>query len=490
MGRPVVKPAVLMLALVAITATGCYSIRPSDGGGQTSFSPPRVVNASDVALPEGYKIEVVATGFTFPTDVTFDDSGTPYVVESGYSYGEVWTVPRLLKVNPDGAAKEVVRGGNNGPWTGVTYSGGSFYIAEGGQLEGGRILRVTADGKVSSLIQNLPSLGDHHTNSPVVGPDGKIYFGQGTATNSGVVGKDNAKFGWLKRFPQFHDIPCQDVTLTGQNFETPDVLEKDSKERVITGAFSPFGKATTAGQVIKGRLPCGGAVMRMNPDGSSLELVAWGFRNPFGLAFAPDGQLYATDNAYDDRGSRPVWGTGDHLWRVTQGTWYGWPDFSGGEPLNQQYFEPPGGPRPPLLLQKHPNRPPKPAAILGVHASSNGLDFSNSPRFGHMGQAFIAEFGDQSPDTGKSLYPVGFRVARVDITNGHVEAFAVNKGSRNGPASKNGSGGLERPIAARFDPSGNALYVVDFGVMLMDAKGPKPQLGTGVLWKIIRQGAS
>ena len=479
-------PALVALCLAAIATTACYNLRPSSGGGQTAFTPPRVMQPSDVALPAGYRIEVVASGFTFPTGITFDDAGIPHVVESGYSYGEVWAAPRLLRINADGSVREVASGTRNGPWTGVTFSKGAFYIAEGGQLEGGRILRVTPDGNITRLIENLPGKGDHHTNGPVIGPEGKIYFGQGTATNSGVVGEDNAKFGWLKRFPDFHDIPCRDITLAGHNFESADIIKEGSLGKVATGAFVPFGTPTAAGQVIPGRLPCSGSIMRINPDGTGLELVAWGFRNPFGLAFAPDGQLYATDNGYDDRGRRPVWGAGDHLWRVTQGTWYGWPDFSGNLPLNREDFKPPRKEIPPLLLQQHPRKPPRPAAILGVHASSNGLDFSRSPRFGHVGQAFIAEFGDQSPDTGKSLHPVGFRVVRVDLSNGHVEDFAVNKGRKNGPASKIGSAGLERPVAVRFDPSGEALYVVDFGVMLMDAKGPKPQRETGVIWKITR----
>jgi glucose/arabinose dehydrogenase len=126
--------------------------------------------------------------------------------------------------------------------------------------------------------------------------------------------------------------------------------------------------------------------------------------------------------------------------------------------------------------------------VLGVHASTDGLDFSRSAAFGYVGQAFIAEFGDQAADTGKVLHPVGFRVIRVDVTNGRVDDFAVNKGRHNGPATKIGSAGFERPVAARFDPSGNALYVVDFGIMLMDKTGPKPQQETGVLWRITRGG--
>ena len=47
-----------------------------------------------------------------------------------------------------------------------------------------------------------------------------------------------------------------------------------------------------------------------------MELVAWGFRNPFGLAVAPDGRLFVTDNGLVVRGSRPVWGSPDVLWEI------------------------------------------------------------------------------------------------------------------------------------------------------------------------------
>lgn len=390
-------------------------------------------------------------------------------------------------MNTDGSVAEVARGGKNGPWTGVVYANGAFYVAEGGQLEGGRILRITPDGKITALVDKLPSFGDHHTNGPAIGPDGKIYFGQGVVTNSGVVGEDNFKFGWLKRFPKFHDVACQDITLSGENYESPDVVN-GSDQPVRTGAFVPFGTTTSAGQVIKGQLPCSGAILRVAPQGGPLELVAWGLRNPFGLAFAPDGHLYVTDNGYDDRGSRPIWGAPDVLWRITPGAWYGWPDHSEGQPVTMDAYKPPSKSAAKLLLSKHPGKPPRPVAVLGVHASSDGIDFSRSNAFGHVGQAFIAEFGDQAPTTGKVLHPVGFRVIRVDVSNGRIEDFAVNKGRKNGPASKIGGGGLERPVGLRFDPSGNALYVVDFGIMLMDKQGPKPQQQTGVLWRITRSG--
>ncbi|HEX2237378.1 MAG TPA: hypothetical protein VHJ19_03280 [Gammaproteobacteria bacterium] len=77
-----------------------------------------------------------------------------------------------------------------------------------------------------------------------------------------------------------------------------------------------------------------------------------------------------------------------------------------------------------------------------------------------------------APSVGKVLAPAGFNIVRVDVHTGVIHDFAVSKCEINGPASKLGSGGLERPIVMHFDPSEDALYVVDFGVMTMTRDGP------------------
>lgn len=470
----------------AVALSGCYKLR-GHYGGPKSFEPvARAVNAADVAVPPGYRVEAVAQGLTYPTGVAFDAQGRPYVLEAGYAYGEVWTAPRLLRLEAGGTLKEVYVGGKNGPWTGLTFHDGAFYISEGGQLEGGRILRVTPEGQMSVLVDKLPSFGDHHTNGPAVGTDGYLYFGQGTATNSGVVGPDNADYGWLTRNPKFHDVPCEDITLTGENYTSDNPLTEAKGDKVTTGAYSAFGTPTTKGQGIKGQLPCTGAIMRVPLRGGPLELVASGLRNPFGLAFAPDGRLFTTENAYDSRGSRSPYGAGDVLWEVKPGGWYGFPDFSAGEPLNTPDFGGPGH-GPAFVLANHKPIPVKPAAILGVHSSSNGFDFSRNAAFGHVGEAFIAQFGDQAPQTGRVYGPVGYKVVRANVQTGVIEDFVVNRGRVNGPASEIGKAGLERPVAAHFDPSGQALYVVDFGQMPMTKQGPAPKKQTGVLWRITKE---
>jgi glucose/arabinose dehydrogenase len=476
----------LTLGAGAAGLSGCFSIRPPNGGAIAPFYHRCRIDASDIGAPPGYRIEPVADGLTYPTGVILDDAGCVHVVEGGYSYGEDFRNPRLLRLECDGERTVIAVGERNGPWSSGCFHQGAFYVAEGGELQGGRILRITPDGAISPLIEHLASLGDHHTNRVRIGPDGWLYFGIGMATNSAVVGLDNYRLGWLRRHPEFHDTPPCDIVLTGENFETGNPLTRRWFDKAVTGAYVPFGTPTAAGQVIPGRVPANGAIFRLPPQGGEPALVAWGFRNPFAISFTPDGQLYAVDDDPDVRGSRPLFGTGSQLWCVQPGLWYGWPDYWAGVPVTDSRFKPPHKPQPKFLLAEHPNVPPEPAALLAVHSCASGLDFSFNPDFGHVGEAFIALFGDISPATGRVLHPVGFRVVRVNPRNGVIEDFLINKGKRFGPASKIGGGGLERPVDVRFNRDGSALYVTDFGVLTIGLGGLKPHPGTGVLWRVTR----
>jgi glucose/arabinose dehydrogenase len=399
---------------------------------------------------------------------------------------EVLSTTPASELPPAAAARELASG-DHVPWNGVAYHDHALYVAEGGERDGGRIVRFDLDGdhvsKQTVLVDNLPSLGDHHTNGPVVASDGWVYFGQGTATNAGVVGPDNQQFGWLARNRDFHDTPCRDVTLTGVNFTSDDPL---GQAKVTTGAYLPYGTPSERGQVIKGQVPCNGAVMRVKTTGGPIELVAWGFRNPFGLAL-DRGTLYVTDNGYDMRGSRPVFGAADVLWKVEMSHWYGWPDYSEGRPLTASFYSEGGGKPAGFLLAQHPETPPEPAAYFPVHSSADGLDFSHGEAFGYPGWAFVALFGDMAPTAGKVLGPVGFDIMRVDPATGDLAEFARNRGDKPGPASQKHQRGFERPVAVRFDPSGAALYVVDFGVIRMTDHGAEPERESGRIWKIVKE---
>ena len=477
-----------LILFLAFLLPSCFRIKNSNGGGQVEDVKPRKPAPEDVVLPEGYEIEVVSEGLTFPTAITFDEYGTPFVLEAGYSYGEKWTEPKLLRIEDNGERTVIATGDVNGPWNGIDYFNGHFYIAEGGVLKGGKIIKISQSGEKEVLIEDLPSLGDHHTNGPVI-HNGFLYFSQGTATNSGVVGVDNYKIGWLDRFSTFNDIPCEDIIVNGHNFESDNPLTDDPEDKVKTGAYIPFGVTNKSGDVIPGKIPCSGAVFRVHLTGGELELVAWGLRNPYGLRFTREGKLYLTENGFDVRGNRPIFGAGDVLWEISKGEWYGWPDYSAGQPVfKQEGFVPPGEDKNLKLLKEDPGTPPKPLAVFGVHSSSNGLDVISHPDFGKTGLVMVAQFGDMAPFVGKVWNPVGFKVVLVDPETGVIQNFAANLSEKNGPASWVNNDGLERPIDVKFNPAGDALYLVDFGMLLMSEKGdsnPIPE--TGVIWKITKK---
>lgn len=78
--------------------------------------------------------------------------------------------------------------------------------------------------------------------------------------------------------------------------------------------FSMGDRGLNVGRIA---LPDEGAVLRCNPDGSDLELFARGLRNPQGLAFDAQGNLWTCDNNAD-MGDAARW-----LW-VVEGGDYGW----------------------------------------------------------------------------------------------------------------------------------------------------------------------
>lgn len=443
---------------------------------------PRDARPGDILVPEGYAVDVVVTGLNEPVHCCFDETGACYVIECGHKIEA--DPPRVLKVDTATGRYEVFYQLPREKWiqtgavTGACWYGDALYLANTD-----RLTRIDRDGTATDVLTGLPGRGDHQTNHPLVGADGKIYFGQGTVTNAGVVGPDNAAFEWLAKYPDACDVPAQDVTLVGRNFESADLLGSLT-DRVRTGAYVPFNTETRAGQVIKGSNKPTGAILRCAPDGSGLETVAWGLRNPFGIAFHPDGRLFATDHGIDERGHRYNTGDLEDMYEITEGAWYGWPDFASGIRLDDPAW-PSGKAREPLL-ERHPDPdPPRPCAIFEPHAAPNGFDFSRSDSFGFVGQAFVALFGDNAPVTARPIMPRGYKVVRVDVDTGQVFDFAVNKIT--GPASKLPHDGFERPSHCQFGPDGS-LYIVDFGPLKVapERGGVRAQAGTGILWRVRR----
>ncbi|MBP2019369.1 glucose/arabinose dehydrogenase [Symbiobacterium terraclitae] len=491
-------PAVLVAELAELAEQAATEYEVGAGQGQHAFEAVAPVSAeksavlreiaqrmelrpgqSDYTLEPGYAMERVVSGLTYPTSVLFDGEGGVYVVEGGFTYGPAKGPARVLKV--DGQRLTVVVDGLQGPVSGALWHQGTLYVAEGGAP--GRISRVVPGQGRTTLVSGLRTFGDHYGSELALSPDGYLYFGVGTATNSGVVGFDNYILGWLVQHPHEHDVPARAIRLAGDNYWDLNWLAGDPRrDQAWTGAFKPFGTPARAGEVIRGRLMANGALYRVRLDGSGLEVVADGFRNVFGLRFSPDGRLLALNHGFDGRGLRPIEGDWDSLWEVVKGGWYGWPDFASGLPVTAPRFRPRGQPQLRFALLEHPPLAGQPLLRLAPHSASMKFDFA--PReFGFAGQLFIAQFGPGGPmtmDPRAAGATPGFRVVRANPASGQVRDFYVNR--------RPGTGGNwpERPIDVKFCPRDRCLYLVDFGVLEAVPGHFIPHAGSGSLWRIRR----
>lgn len=435
-------------------------------------------NQKDFWIDEGYELELVTSGLTFPSSIVFDDVGELYAGEAGFSYGPAAAKAQIIHVKKNGET-EVIASGFDRPLTGLTWHEGYFYVVTGDF--NGRVYRVSKGGHKEVLVEGLRGGGDHYTSDIAFGPDGKMYFAVGTATNSGVVGRDNLMMGWLGRNEDYHDVPARDLVLKGKNYKTANFLtKKETDDKAYTGAYQPFRVPSTAGEIVEGQLYANGVIYRANPDGSNLEIIADGLRNTFGLGFSPNGKLFITSNGLDFRGSRPIEGDWDPFYEVFPG-WYGWPDFGSGLPVTLPYFKPPGHSQPDFVLAQHPPIAAQPLIRFAPHTATLKFDFSTNSHFSTAGDIFFAQFGDQSPMTGLTPEPRGYRIVRVNPETGQIRDFLVNKT----PGEK--GNGPERPIAPRFSPDGKELYIVDFGVMEVAEGVIYPYAETGAVWKVRRK---
>ncbi|HEX8676045.1 MAG TPA: hypothetical protein VF700_02435, partial [Segetibacter sp.] len=66
------------------------------------------VDAADVVVPEGYQVEVVMAGLSFPTDIAFADDGTIFVSEGGSSWPtRPYMTARILMLNTEGKVEAI-----------------------------------------------------------------------------------------------------------------------------------------------------------------------------------------------------------------------------------------------------------------------------------------------------------------------------------------------------------------------------------------------
>jgi glucose/arabinose dehydrogenase len=150
-------------------------------------------------------------------------------------------------------------------------------------------------------------------------------------------------------------------------------------------------------------------IMRMNEDGSALEVYARGVRNSVGFDWDPrTHELWFTDNGRDLLGDDVPPDELNHA--PAAGMHFGYPYCHGGTIADPEYGK------------RHAcSEFIPPAQNLGPHVASLGMRFYTGSQFpaGYRNQVFIAEHGSWNRST-----RIGYRVTVVTLENGKPVAYA------------------------------------------------------------------
>src|SRR5918993_1056957 len=118
--------------------------------------------------------------------------------------------------------------------------------------------------------------------------------------------------------------PGYTVSVVAAGLGGPRFMAFDDEENLIFGPDGMLYLAVGSScNICLEEQPIRATIARANPDGSDLEIIATGLRNPVGLDFQPEtGLLWATVNERDNQGNEiPP----DLVTIVEEGANYGWP---------------------------------------------------------------------------------------------------------------------------------------------------------------------
>lgn len=163
----------------------------------------------------------------------------------------------------------------------VVESASSFLVMQRAELT--RIKDSDADGRADdyeTVYDGFGMTGNYHEFAfgPAKGPDGFLYIALNVASNGAGVRPE----------------------VRGTWSETGDM---DFRQMVHD---ENWGKRSTKAGRMYSRVPWRGWIMRISPDGKSVEPFACGFRSPDGIGFDGEGNLLVTDNQGDWRGTSPL----------------------------------------------------------------------------------------------------------------------------------------------------------------------------------------
>ena len=191
---------------------------------------------------------------------------------------------------------------------------------------------------LQKVLENIPFMGKYMDRNIII-KNSKLLLSIGAATNSGIATYEDGQE--VDKIP--YDKSPIDIKLNGVNY---------GKNK--TGAFMPYGNSSFDGQKIKGETLANACVVEVDLYNNKVALYSSGIRNVTGWDLDADGNLIGIVGGMENSEERPINRDFDYLYKIDKGKWYGWPDFSGGDPITSPRFK--GEKTVEKLIQNHPNK--------------------------------------------------------------------------------------------------------------------------------------